>query len=157
MVSGRKGVIETRPPHHPFPHIYIETPTNLVGGLGAEGNEVPHHVRVLAVRRGVALLFFLGGGRLCVYMCVAGGVEFKWYDNPTRIIGPNHMKYGGVIRKLACLGVDEGGEEDGVPDEEDGRVVPHQVPVPCSVWCVCASQAKRDVGGVDRTCLCYIT
>jgi len=31
--------------------------------------------------------------------------------------------------RIPLLGVDEGGEQDGVPDEEDGRVVAHQVPV----------------------------
>ena len=30
---------------------------------------------------------------------------------------------------IALLGMDEGGKEDGVADEEDGRVVAHQVPV----------------------------
>lgn len=31
--------------------------------------------------------------------------------------------------RVAFLGVDEGWEEDGVPDEEDGNVVAHEVPV----------------------------
>ena len=30
---------------------------------------------------------------------------------------------------VALLGVDEAGEEDGIPDKEDGRVVAHEVPV----------------------------
>ena len=31
--------------------------------------------------------------------------------------------------RISLLGVDEAGEEERVPDEEDGRVVAHHVPV----------------------------
>jgi len=31
---------------------------------------------------------------------------------------------------VTLLGMDETGKEDGIPDEENGRVVPNEVPVP---------------------------
>ena len=42
---------------------------------------------------------------------------------------PEHVGVLEVRGRVALLRVDERREEDGVADEEDGRVVAHQVPV----------------------------
>lgn len=41
---------------------------------------------------------------------------------------PEHVRVLQMRRRVPLLGVDEAGEQLWVPDEEDGRVVAHQVP-----------------------------
>lgn len=41
---------------------------------------------------------------------------------------PEHVRILQVRRRVPLLGVDEAGEEQRVPDEEDGGVVAHQIP-----------------------------
>lgn len=72
---------------------------DLVRGLRAQGDKVPEHV------------------------CTCGGVN-EWQENEWHVCAccRHRTRVLAVRRWVALLGVDEAGEEDGVADEEDGRV-----------------------------------
>merc|ERR1719234_2661959 len=65
---------------------------------------------------------------------------------------PEHVGVLEVGNRVPLLGVDEVGEEYGVPDEEDGGVVAHDVPVPL-LGVELHSKSTRVPGSVSRSTL----